>query len=126
MAKTYQWDKYQHEANVKPFVIDGIPDWHPASDEAGGPGSITIPVPGSTAFFAAEVAQTAQESLRLLCGPQWDSVRMLITGQSDDPADDENPPGEEISMPAAVALVQDITRHFSLGEDKRPPVVGRR
>jgi hypothetical protein len=124
VAKTYGWNKYRNEAKVKPFVVDELPEWHPASEEQGGPGSLTIPIPDAEAFLTAEAAQTAGESLRLLCGPQWDPVRLLLVGGEAN--GDGTKPGEAIPMPGVVALVQDVTRHFSLAEEDRPPVVGRR
>lgn len=125
MPKTYKWDKYAKEAKVKPFVIDGLPDWHPASGASGGPDSITVPVPDGEAFLKAEVAPSAGESLRLLTGEQWSSIEWLIMG-GDPAADAEDRPGQSIPMPGVVEFVQDITRHFSLGEDNRPPGGGRR
>lgn len=118
--KTFKWDRYSSEARREPFVIEGLPDWHPSSAAQGGPGSITIPVPTGSAFLEAEQAGSTRRSLELMCGEQWTQVWLLIEG-------DANTGGADaIPMSGLMALVQDITRHFSLGEDNRPPVAGRR
>lgn len=118
--KTFRWDKYSNEARREPFVIDGLPPWHPASDEQGGPGSITVPVPTGEAFLEAESAGSTRRSLELMCGEQWTQVWLLISG-------DANNGGEgAIPMSGLMDLVKDITQHFSLGDQNRPPVAGRR
>jgi hypothetical protein len=119
-VKTFQWDKYSKEAGREPFVLEGVPDWHPASDAQGGPGSLSIPVPSGEAFLEAEQAGSTRRSLELLCGEQWTQVWLLIQGDANT-RDADKPP-----MTGLMALVQDITRHFSLGEENRPPVAGRR
>lgn len=118
--KTFQWDRYNQEARREPFVIDGLPDWHPASDAQGGPGSISIPMPTGEAFLEAEQAGSTRRSLELMCGEQWTSVWLLVQG------DANNGGAGQIPMSGLMMLVQDITRHFSLGDDQRPPVAGRR
>lgn len=121
MPKTFKWDKYQREARRDPFVIEDLPEWHSAASV----GSVTIPVPTGEAFLEAETAGSTLRSLELMCGPQWPSVRELIAGGDPDlPADER--PGDPIPMPGLMEFVQDITRHFSLGEDNRPPGAGRR
>ena len=124
MPKTFKWDRYQTEARRDPFVIDELPDWHPAAGP-GGPGSLTIPVPTGEAFLEAETAGSTLRSLELMCGPQWEPVRWLIAGGDPAVPVDERP-GRPIPMPGLMEFVQDITRHFSLGEDNRPPGAGRR
>jgi hypothetical protein len=119
VAKTYKWDKYQSEARREPFVIGDLPPWHSL---AGG--SLVIQVPDGDAFLEAETAGSTRRSLELMCGDQWPFVAELISGGAAD--DDGNRPGQPIPMTGLMAFVQDITRHFSLGEDNRPPAVGRR
>jgi hypothetical protein len=119
-VKTFKWDRYQREARRDPFVITGLPDWHPASTAQGGPDSITIPVPTGSAFLEAEQAGSTLRSLELMCGEQWPQVQALIVGP------DEVSSSDDLSMTGLMAFVQDLTRHFSLGEDNRPPGAGRR
>jgi hypothetical protein len=124
VPKTFKWDKYQKEAKRDLFVIDELPDWHSAASPSG-PGSISIPVPTGEDFLEAETAGSTRRSLELMCGDQWPSVRELIAGGDPDLPEDERP-GDPIPMPGLMAFVQDLTRHFSLGEDNRPPGAGRR
>lgn len=124
--KTFKWNQFAREARREPYVLDDLPDWHPASDAStpAGPGSITIPVPDGEKFMAAEHAQGIGQSLELLCGEQWPAVKLLISGGP--VGDDGARPGAPLPSTALVEFMQDITRHFSIGDADRPPAAGRR
>jgi hypothetical protein len=132
MAKTFKWDSYSKESKRKPYVLEGVPSWHPMAPENGGNGELVLPVPSGPAFLQAEKATSTTESLRLMCGyvdednpGQWPMVERLIYGG--DPEDDAaDRPGTALDMGQMLDLVQDITRHFGVGEEARPPAGGRR
>jgi hypothetical protein len=112
MPKTFKFDQYQKEARRTPFVLDGpFPEGHPASEGAGGPGSITIPVPSGRDYIKAEQAGSSGQTLRVVCGQQWEQIDALL---------------DCLDAGGVIDLTRDVMQHFGIGEDNRPPGGGQR
>lgn len=93
MAKTYDFDSYLTEAIPTQFVLN-VPEGE----------SIVIDPPDTDTLFLIDEAVTARETLKLLCGEQWDRVYELIRHR--DPA-------------VTSKLVGDVRKHFRI--DQSPP-----
>lgn len=128
--RAVKWSEFTRQARVKPYIIDDLPSWHPASDDQGGPGQIVIPVPDGDVFRRAETAQGIYASLELISGEQWPAVLLLLEGGDEvvvnEATGETARPGHPAKSTQVVALMQDMTQAFSIGLDARPPAGGRR